>query len=678
MQRGLLKIFGWEVLRKKLYHSSPKPSGKFLEVLVLLFTSLLISFGGEVNVDKLVEKYKRDGKVVLNFESVDISTVARLMSELTGKNIVLPGNISGKITINSTKPVSVKEAWDIFTSLLSTMGFATTEEDGVVKVLTSSNVPSIAGFGEPTSGGDVKVFVYTASYANAQQLLNVIRPFLSSFARVAVDNQTNTLILADIGANIQKAREILEVIDSEEKSFEVKIYRLNYLSVQDAVRTLNTLAGSFGRAGVQVQVTSSEEAGSVIVVAPRKVHTIVERILSKLDTEEILEEQRSFYVIPLRYTSAKEISETVRGIFTTGRQGFRPKPRIPHRPKGKGKNNKGKRVSAGISSITSSEGMTISFDEGTNSVLIYGTKEEFEEIKSLIEKLDVRRKQVLIAATVVEASTKKLLDIGVRWQVIGTQGAATFRGGSSNDIYSSLLSGNFIMGVFSTSGETVSVAGTELFFPELAFLFSLMEQGSGFNILSTPKVLTLDNKEANIKVGQVVPFASGVKFDVNGQPIITYDYKEVGLDLKVVPHISEENLRLSIKLSLQEIIDFISPQVGGLSYTVPVTSNREINSDVFIENGETIILGGLVSSKTLRSVDGVPKLKDVPLLGRLFKKDVKQDDRTTLFIFITPHVISSPQDLSKLTEQHKKFAENVKKLVEGKEKTEEYDVEEDF
>ncbi len=648
--------------------------------LTLLLIGFLLSFSEEVDVESLVQKYKKEGKIVLNFESVSVQTIAKIMSELTGKNIVLPGNITGKITVSSTKPMSVEEAWDIFTSLLTTMGYAVTEEGNVVKVITSNYAPSIASFGEPESEGDVKVFAYTATYSNAQQLVNVIRPFLSSFARVAVHNQTNTLILADIGVNIDKARQIIRAIDSEDKSFEVKIYKLNFLSVQDATRTLSTLAGSFGRVGVQVQVASSQEANSVIVVAPAKVHQIIEKVLGELDTEDILDEQRSFYVIPLKYTSAKEIADTLSGIFKPKRgkrqRVFSSRPR---NRKGKKKTGKSKQV-VSRTYISTSEGMTISFDEGTNSVLIYGTREEYEGVKELIDKLDIRRKQVLIAATIVEASTRKLLDVGVRWQILGTQGAATFRGGSSSDIYSSLLSGNFIVGVFSPSGETVSVAGTELFFPELAFLFSLIEQGSGFNILSNPKVLTLDNKEATIKVGQVVPFASGVKFDVNGQPIITYDYKEVGLDLKVVPHISEENLRLSITLSLQEIIDFINPQVGGLSYTVPVTSNREINSDVFIENGETIILGGLVSSKTLRTVDGIPKLKDVPLLGRLFRKDVKQDDKTTLFIFITPYVISSPEDLSKITEQHKKFAQEVKKLIEGKGKAheEEEDAEEDI
>jgi general secretion pathway protein D len=265
-----------------------------------------------------------------------------------------------------------------------------------------------------------------------------------------------------------------------------------------------------------------------------------------------------------------------------------------------------------LTAIETKEGLRIGFDRGTNSVIIFGTPQEYESLKSFIERIDVRRKQVLIAATVVEMSTRQALELGVRWQILGTQGGSTFGGSSLQDVYNALLSGSFVMGALSKSGTSVAIGSTTLFFPDLVLLFSLLEKGSGFNIVSNPKVLTLDNQEAIIKVGQVVPFASGVKFDINGQPIITYDYKEVGLSLSVTPTISGKDLRLLINLNLQEIIDFLRPQIGTLSYAVPVTSNRQLNSDVVVENGQTIIIGGLVSTRSLENIEGVPGLKDIP------------------------------------------------------------------
>jgi len=314
--------------------------------------------------------------------------------------------------------------------------------------------------------------------------------------------------------------------------------------------------------------------------------------------------------------------------------------------------------------------MRIGFDRGTNAVILYATRSEYESLRELISKLDTRRRQVLIAATIVEASTRSLLDIGVRWQILGKRGGASFRGSSLTDIYSSFISGNFLMGVFSEVGKTVQVGDTSLFFPDLVLLFSLLETGSGFNIISNPRVLTLDNQPAIIKVGQVIPYAEGVKFDINGQPIITYDYKEVGLELNVTPRISGDNLRLTISLNLEEIIDFVTNQIGATSYTVPVTSNREINSDVVIENGQTVILGGLVSTKTLKTMEGVPGLWRIPLLGRLFRRDTEQRDKTTLFIFITPYVVSTPEELSRITEEHRKMSEEIKKLIENRKKEE--------
>jgi len=198
----------------------------------------------------------------------------------------------------------------------------------------------------------------------------------------------------------------------------------------------------------------------------------------------------------------------------------------------------------------------------------------------------------------------------------------------------------------------------------------LLEKGTGFNLISNPKVLTLDNQPAEIKVGQVVPFASGVKFDINGQPVITYDYKEVGLDLKITPTISENNLRLVIGLQVQEIVDFIRPQVGQLSYAVPVTSNRQVNSDVVVENGQTIIIGGLVSTRSIKGQEGIPGLMNVPLLGRLFRRDTQTEDKVSLFIFITPYVVENPEELSKITQEHQKLAEELRKLMEKQRKNE--------
>jgi len=651
-------------------------------VLLFILLAVGVVFCTDPAFEEKLLEARSKGEILLNFQNTDIDKLALFMGKLTGKNVVVDPAVRGKMTLVFSEPLKVEEIWDLFTSALFMQGFGAVEEEGVVKIMPLSEAVSVARVKKKPAGGELAVLVFNLRHSDAQTAMNSVRPFLSPFARVSVHNPSNSLIVADIGENIEKARKILASIDREEAKGDVRVYRLRHLSVKDAMRIvspLNTIVTK--RFGAPMVVTSSEEANALVVFAPKMAHEAVDRILKELDTEEVLSEQRGFYIIPLRFISAEELAQSLQSLLGSGRGTAKrtlpvlPKPQVPQKG---GKREQGKlpkppqRQKGGerISFITTREGMRIGFDRGTNAVILYATRSEYESLRELISKLDTRRRQVLIAATIVEASTRSLLDIGVRWQILGKRGGASFRGSSLTDIYSSFISGNFLMGVFSEVGKTVQVGDTSLFFPDLVLLFSLLETGSGFNIISNPRVLTLDNQPAIIKVGQVIPYAEGVKFDINGQPIITYDYKEVGLELNVTPRISGDNLRLTISLNLEEIIDFVTNQIGATSYTVPVTSNREINSDVVIENGQTVILGGLVSTKTLKTMEGVPGLWRIPLLGRLFRRDTEQRDKTTLFIFITPYVVSTPEELSRITEEHRKMSEEIKKLIENRKKEE--------
>ncbi len=646
-------------------------------LLFLLVLKVALPVETSLLEEKIVEA-KKKGEVILNFQNTDINELALFMGELTGKNVVVDPAVRGKMTLVFAKPLKIKEAWDLFTSALFMQGYGVVEEEKIVKIMPLNEAISVAKFKEKPAGGELAVLVFNLRYTDAQTAMNSVRPFLSPFARVTVHNPSNSLIVADVGENIAKARTILSGIDREEIEAEVRVYKLKHLTAKDALRIvspLNTMVSK--RFGAPMVVTSSQEANALVVFAPKAALNVVERILREVDTEEVLSEQRSFYIIPLRFISAEELSQSLRSLLGGTKGGglqqitqrlFRALPQ-PKREEGKKQPGAARPApkqapEKTISFITTREGMKIGFDRGTNAVILYATRSEYEGLKELIDRLDTRRRQVLIAATIVEASTRSLLDIGVRWQILGRRGGASFRGSSLTDIYSSFLSGNFLMGVFSDVGRTVQVGETSLFFPDLVLLFSLLETGSGFNIVSNPRVLTLDNQPAVIKVGQVIPYAEGVKFDINGQPIITYDYKEIGLELNVTPRISGENLRLTITLNLEEIIDFVTNQIGATSYTVPVTSNREINSDVVVENGQTVILGGLVSTKTLKTMEGVPGLWRIPLLGRLFRRDTEQRDKTTLFIFITPYIVSTPEELSRITEEHRRISEEIRRMLE--------------
>jgi general secretion pathway protein D len=601
------------------------------------------------------------------------------MSELTGKNIVLDPNVKGTITISSAKPVSIKQAWDLFVMSLTLQGYGVVEDKNFVRILPIAQAVPLAEPKRPTTSADVILYLYTAENTQAQQLQQAIQPFLSPFAKVGVHTQSNTLIVADIAKNIEKIKGILKELDSPQRGLKVKLYPLQKAKAENVLQSLQGVLSTLQQqTGAPSVATISKDANAIVVVAREDIQAIVEEIIKTIDQSTQITEDRSFYVVPLKFISAEELHKSLQSLLTgvvpTVAQ---PTPQYQVQPVDiKGletplqKPKQPTPQPQPIPSIQTKEGTRIGFDRGTNSVLIYATPQEFESLKALIEKLDVRRRQVLIAASVVEMSTSKALDIGVRWQAFGSKGGAGFGVGSLQDIYSSMLTGNFVLGFINNVGKTITIGGVNLFFPDLVLLFSLLEKGTGFNLISNPKVLTLDNQPAEIKVGQVIPYASGVKFDINGQPVITYDYKEVGLDLKITPTIAENNLRLTINLQVQEIVDFIRPQVGQLSYAVPITSNRQVNSDVVVENGQTIIIGGLINNRTINTVEGVPGLKDIPLFGRLFRRDTKTEDKVSLFIFLTPYVVEKPEELSKITQEHQKLADELRKLLEKQEKNE--------
>jgi general secretion pathway protein D len=651
-----------------------------LILFLLLGLSVCVYPQTAEELQKTAQEQKRTGRVFLNFQDADISLVVKFMSELTGKNIVLDPAVKGTITVSSAKPVSVQTAWEIFLLALSLQGYGVVEEKNYVNIVPLQKATSLAELKKPFHLGEVVIYIHKAENTQALQLQQAIQPFLSPNAKFAVHAPSNSLIIADVAKNIEKLKELLKELDSSERGLSVKLYKLQKAKAESVFQSIQALSSAFQQQfGIPLFITFSKDSNSIVVVANEKVQGLIKEVIETLDEESLGPLERGFYIIKLNHISAEELYRSLQTLFgggSTTTQAVQPQVQPQERratptdtrgtetPLRREEYRTPQRQALPLTAIETKEGLRIGFDRGTNSVIIFGTPQEYESLKSFIEKIDVRRKQVLIAATVVEMSTRQALELGVRWQIFGTQGGSAFGGLSLQDVYNALLSGSFVMGALSRSGTSVTIGSTTLFFPDLMLLFSLLEKGSGFNIVSNPKVLTLDNQEAIIKVGQVVPFASGVKFDINGQPIITYDYKEVGLNLSVTPTISGKDLRLLINLNLQEIIDFLRPQIGTLSYAVPVTSNRQLNSDVVVENGQTIIIGGLVSTRTLDNIEGVPGLMDVPILGWLFKRKTTSEDKVSLFIFLTPYVIEKPEDLSKITEEHQKLAQELRKKAE--------------
>ena len=588
------------------------------------------------------------GQIYLNFNQVDINDFIKFVVKEFKKNVVYDGSLRGKITIISYKPVDKDTFWKIFSEAISLVGGIVYKEKGYIKITNARNIrnttPSIENQ-PPAYQGEPYVLIYNLKHLNPGKIVRVIIPLLSNRAFVNFIQGTSLMIIRDYGENLKRIKSFLELIDREASGYKLEIFTLKYASAFDVYREILPIiqeAASFR--GIPFKLSKDDRTNSIIVYATQDIIDLVSKTIKRLDVP-IKPLGRRFYIIPIKFASAENIVKVLRTLnLSKVMQFVHSKDKIKEIP------------------------FSITADKNTNTVVVYATPEEYQKIKRLIEDLDIERKQVLLATTVVEVSWSKIRDLGIHWQAIGKFGGATFGGLSNADIFNAIHQGNLVAGVFSPSGENISIGGVNVFFPDLLFLFSLLQQESSFRILSNPKILTLDNQKAEIKVGESVPYTTGITYQTNSLPTVSFDYRDVGLDLTITPHICGDSVKLEVKQTLQEVTQVYRAMQGTIDFVAPVTSKREITSQIIVKNGQTVILGGLISRKNKTQFSHVPWLSSIPLLGWLFKRKNVEDQKTTLFVFITPYIISSPDQLKKITQEHELLARDLKAWLKFKQR----------
>lgn len=606
---------------------------------VLLVLSLIFLWG--------VSVFGAESGVYLNFDQVDVKTLVQFLAKELGKNVVYDETLKGKITLISRKPVSSETAWRMIKEALILLGATVYEEKGYIKIVSSRHLrqetPRLSSV--PAPDLEPRLLVYTLSRLNPAKVLPLLKPLLSPRAQALHISGTPVLIFRDYAVNLARIKDLLERVERDSGLPRVKVFRLKYASVEDIYRNLSPMIQTLAaERGLTFRTVKDERTNALIVYGNEEVFREIEKLIEELDVP-VKSQERRFYVLPLRYSSAEELAKILRSLHLE-------RMRLERSRNGK--------------SLVSGTGLRIAADKSSNALIVYATPSEFEKVRDLVTRLDVRRKQVLLATTVVEISLSKLRDLGVKWQILGTHGGAAFGGVSKSDLYSAVAQGKFVVGALSRSGKTVSVGGTEFFFPELLFLFTLSEEDSSFRILSNPRILTLDNRKAIINVGQSVPYTTGITYQTNTLPTVSFEYKDVGLNLTITPHIVGNTVRLEIHQTIQEVTQVYRAQQGTIDFVAPVTSKREISSEVIVDHGQTVILGGLVSRKKQESLSRVPGFSDLPLMGHLFRRSEKRDERTTLFVFITPYIISGPEELKRITEEHRMLSEDLKTFLEFK------------
>jgi general secretion pathway protein D len=587
----------------------------------------------------------------VNLKDTDIQEFIKFVADVTGTTMVVDPNVKGKVRVISSKPVTQSELYDLFLSILDVQGYTAVRSGQVVRIVPSkdarsSPVPLLEN--QDLLGNDEYVTqVIRLDNISAAKLIPVLRPLVPQQAHMAAYAPSNAIIISDIRSNISRIVEIIERMDRSAIQT-TEIIRLKYGVSEDVVSMLNTLEkarqGEGAEANKDVILVADKRTNSVVVTADEMSVERIRKLVAYFDSP--LEQSGNVRVVYLEYADATETAE----VLTRVMQNIA-------------------RLEAGGAQRNGGES-TIEADAGTNSLIITADTDEMAALESVIARLDIRRAQVLIEAIIVEMEMTEGQELGLQWLFANDSGL--YGGNISNstaqqrrnaELAGALLpdNGSEVIDTRSVAGALASTPGATLGWGmvdeslTMTVILNALETQGNANILSTPSLLTLDNEEAFITVGQEVPFVTGSYTNTgasNGasNPFQTIERQSVGITLKVTPQINEGD---SVVLDIVQEVSSISAQI--LAASDVITNERKIETKVLANDSDILVLGGLVKEDVQDSTQGIPLLSDIPLLGRLFRNDVVSVTKSNLLVFIRPTIIRDDQDVAGATAEKYRF-----------------------
>jgi general secretion pathway protein D len=566
--------------------------------------------------------------ITLNLKDADINALIGTVAEVSGKNFIVDPRVKGKVTVISSRPMDSDEVYQVFLSILKVHGFAAVPSGEIIKILpdVSAKQDSIpnASDGTPGRGDEMVTRVIQVDHVAAAQLVPILRPLVPQQGHLAAYPATNVLIISDRAENVTRLVNIIRRIDTVSDS-EIEVIRLEHASAAEVVRILNAISrkGGAGQgktpgAGSEALV-ADERTNSVLLGGDRAERLRLRAIISHLDTP--LESEGNTKVIYLKYAKAPDLVEVLQGVGKTqGEEGKKGKP-----------------------AASVDKQLDIHADEATNSLVITAPPSLMRSLESVIRQLDIRRAQVLVDAIIAEVSENKARQLGVQWAVFDLSGSTAPVGGTNfNNVGTNLV--DIAQGVIDqslvglTPGLSFGVGKLGNDGLNFAAVMQALASDGDTNILSTPTLLTLDNEEAEIVVGQNVPFVTG-SFTNTGassgsvDPFQTIQREDVGITLKIKPQINEGD---AVVMSIEQEVSSIasSGQASDL-----ITNKRSIKTNVLAKDGQVIVLGGLIEDQVRESEQRVPLLGDIPLLGALFRAKSSNVDKQNLMVFIHPVIL---------------------------------------
>jgi general secretion pathway protein D len=592
--------------------------------------------------------------MMFNFQEADIQAVVKTVSQITGKNFLLDPRVKGKLTIISTQPVSKNAIYQIFLASLKAQGYTAIDSaSGFIKLVPLGDAKQAAKVttgAAPRPGEQTITHVVTVQHGSAAQIIPLLRPLMAPTSQLSVYPPANTLIITDYADNIRNLLHIVEILDQRGGS-ELVIVPLKNASALDIAEIIVRLYPNVSQSATPTGPAAAGvgEADRVTIMPDLRTNSLLVRaenpgtindlrvLIEKLDVPAKV--GGNTRVVYLRNAEATKLAEILRGLLSGEARAQAATVAIPGR--------------APVGGKSAAEASQIQADEATNSLIISASDAVFNNLRAVIEKLDVRRAQVYVEALIAEVTTDKASQFGFQWAA-GTQSGSGLVGGMTNFPGS----GASIVGVATNPASLGTAGGLSLAYlgrkikladgtevRSLGALARALEEKSIGNILSTPNILTLDNAEAKIVVGQNVPFVTGSFSQATSttgtvNPFQTIERKDVGLTLKIKPQISEGG---TIKLQISQESSTVA-QATGVQASDLITNKRSLDTTVIVDDGNTIVLGGLIEDSVTENTQAVPFLGRIPVLGWLFKYRTEKKTKTNLMVFLRPVIVRSAED----------------------------------
>ena len=583
----------------------------------------------------------------INLKDTDIRELIQFVSDATGTTIVVDPAVKGKVRVISSNPVSADELYELFLSVLDVHGYTAVRSGDIVRVIPAKDARSapldVSDDRSSSTSDEYMTQVIRLENISAAKLIPVLRPLVPQQAHMAAYAPSNAIIISDVSANIDKIRDIIERMDKSAVQ-KTDIIKLRYAVAEDVVRMLEQLNKSASKqtgSEQEVLLVADARTNSVLVSGDELERARLRKLVNHLDTP--LEQSGNVKVIYLQYAEAKDLADVLTRVMKNINQLDTAD---------------GAKAASGSNSNTS----TIEADEGTNALIITADPDEMASLEVVIQRLDIRRAQVLVEAIIVEMEVIDGQELGLQWlfadndgvfgsnitkgdaRLGGIAGSQLAEGGG--DTPDGVNLGGLAAALAGTGGTTLGWAQLDSMGLSMTVILNALNETANTNILSTPSILTLDNQEAFITVGQQVPFVTGSYTNTGAggegaqNPFQTIERENVGITLTVTPHINDGD---SVVLDIMQEVSSIS-KTSVIASDV-ITNERKIQTKILALDGQVVVLGGLIKDDVQDAQQKVPLLGDIPYLGRLFRSDAERVSKQNLMVFIRTTIIRDNEQL---------------------------------